>query len=247
MRKLPRVLVVEDEPAIAELIAVNLRHNGFAPTVVFDGQAAQREVDAVLPDVILLDWMLPGESGASLARQWRRQERTKTVPILMLTARSDESDKVQGLDAGADDYITKPFSTQELLARIRAVLRRRAPQIVNDSVQVGPLVLDAATYRVSYDGHELKVGPTEFKLLHYLMKHAERVHTRASLLDKIWGDHVYIEERTVDVHIKRLRESLGEGGALIETVRGAGYRLSVQAMRGKLPAADSAQPAASAT
>ncbi|MDP3519923.1 MAG: phosphate regulon transcriptional regulator PhoB [Hydrogenophaga sp.] len=247
MRKLPRVLVVEDEPAIAELIAVNLRHNGFAPTVVFDGQAAQREVDAVLPDVILLDWMLPGESGASLARQWRRHERTKTVPILMLTARSDESDKVQGLDAGADDYITKPFSTQELLARIRAVLRRRAPQIVNDSVQVGPLVLDAATYRVSYDGHELKVGPTEFKLLHYLMKHAERVHTRASLLDKIWGDHVYIEERTVDVHIKRLRESLGEGGALIETVRGAGYRLSVQAMRAKLPAADSAQPEASAT
>jgi two-component system phosphate regulon response regulator PhoB len=127
MRKLPRVLVVEDEPAIAELIAVNLRHNGFAPTVVFDGAAAQREVDAVLPDVILLDWMLPGESGASLARQWRKHERTKTVPILMLSARSDESDKVQGLDAGADDYITKPFSTQELLARIRAVLRRRAP------------------------------------------------------------------------------------------------------------------------
>ena len=246
MRKLPRVLVVEDEPAIAELIAVNLRHNGFAPTVVFDGQAAQREVDAVLPDVILLDWMLPGESGASLARQWRRHERTKTVPILMLTARSDESDKVQGLDAGADDYITKPFSTQELLARIRAVLRRRAPQIVNDSVQVGPLVLDAATYRVSYDGHELKVGPTEFKLLHYLMKHAERVHTRASLLDKIWGDHVYIEERTVDVHIKRLRESLGEGGALIETVRGAGYRLSVQAVRAKA-ATDSAHPATSAS
>jgi two-component system phosphate regulon response regulator PhoB len=233
MRKLPRVLVVEDEPAIAELIAVNLRHNGFAPTVVFDGQAAQREVDAVLPDVILLDWMLPGESGASLARQWRRQERTKTVPILMLTARSDESDKVQGLDAGADDYITKPFSTQELLARIRAVLRRRAPQIVNDSVQVGPLLLDAATYRVSYDGQELKVGPTEFKLLHYLMKHAERVHTRAGLLDKIWGDHVFIEERTVDVHIKRLRESLGEGGVMIETVRGAGYRLSAQAVRAK--------------
>lgn len=233
MRKLPRVLVVEDEPAIAELIAVNLRHNGFAPTIAFDGPSAQREVDAVLPDVILLDWMLPGESGASLARQWRKQERTKTVPILMLTARSDESDKVQGLDAGADDYITKPFSTQELLARIRAVLRRRAPQIVNDSVQVGPLLLDAATYRVSYDGQELKVGPTEFKLLHYLMKHAERVHTRASLLDKIWGDHVFIEERTVDVHIKRLRESLGEGGAMIETVRGAGYRLSAQAARAK--------------
>jgi two-component system phosphate regulon response regulator PhoB len=229
MRKLPRVLVVEDEPAIAELIAVNLRHNGFAPTVVFDGVAAQREVDAVLPDVILLDWMLPGESGASLARGWRRNERTKGIPILMLTARSDESDKVQGLDAGADDYVTKPFSTQELLARIRAVLRRRAPEIVNDSVQVGALQLDAATYRVTHEGRELKVGPTEFKLLHYLMKHAERVHTRASLLDKIWGDHVFIEERTVDVHIKRLRESLGAAGGMIETVRGAGYRLTAQA------------------
>ncbi len=230
MRKLPRVLVVEDEPSIAELIAVNLRHNGFAPTIVFDGAGAQREIDAVLPDLILLDWMLPGESGAVLARQWRKHERTKGVPIIMITARSDENDKVQGLDAGADDYITKPFSTQELLARIRAVLRRRAPEVVNDSVQVGDLSLDAATYRVSFRGQELKVGPTEFKLLHYLMKHAERVHTRATLLDKIWGDHVFIEERTVDVHIKRLRESLGDAAALIETVRGAGYRLSVQAM-----------------
>jgi two-component system, OmpR family, phosphate regulon response regulator PhoB len=235
MKKLPRVLVVEDEPSIAELIAVNLRHNGFAPTVVFDGAAAQREVDAVLPDVILLDWMLPGESGASLARQWRRNERTKTVPILMLTARSDESDKVQGLDAGADDYITKPFSTQELLARIRAVLRRRAPEIVNDSVQVGDLALDAATYRVSFGGDELKLGPTEFKLLHYLMKHAERVHTRGTLLDKIWGDHVFIEERTVDVHVKRLRESLGEAAGMVETVRGAGYRLTAQGSSGKPP------------
>ena len=137
MRKLPRVLVVEDEPSIAELIAVNLRHNGFSPIVVFDGAAAQREVDAVLPDLILLDWMLPGESGATLARQWRKSDRTKSVPIIMLTARSDESDKVQGLDAGADDYITKPFSTQELLARIRALLRRRTPEIVKDSVQLG--------------------------------------------------------------------------------------------------------------
>jgi len=230
MRKLPRVLVVEDEPSIAELIAVNLRHNGFAPTIVFDGAAAQREIDAVLPDLILLDWMLPGESGAVLARQWRKHERTKGVPIIMITARSDEGDKVQGLDAGADDYVTKPFSTQELLARIRAVLRRRAPEVVSDSVQVGDLSLDAATYRVTFRGQELKVGPTEFKLLHYLMKHAERVHTRATLLDKIWGDHVFIEERTVDVHIKRLRESLGEAAALIETVRGAGYRLSVQAL-----------------
>lgn len=228
MRKLPRVLVVEDEPAIAELIAVNLRHNGFAPTVVFDGAAAQREVDAVLPDVILLDWMLPGESGVQLARRWRQHERSKTVPIILLTARTEENDKVQGLDAGADDYVTKPFSTQELLARIRAVLRRRAPEVVNDSVQVGDLTLDAATYRVTHSGREIKVGPTEFKLLHFFMKHPERVHTRGSLLDRIWGDHVFIEERTVDVHVKRLRESLGQAGAMIETVRGAGYRITAQ-------------------
>jgi two-component system phosphate regulon response regulator PhoB len=228
MRKLPRVLVVEDEPGIAELIAVNLRHNGFAPTVVFDGAAAQREIDSVLPDVILLDWMLPGESGVSLAKRWRQHERTKGVPIILLTARTEESDKVQGLDAGADDYITKPFSTQEMLARIRAVLRRRAPEIVNDTVQLGELLLDAATYRVSLAGRELKVGPTEFKLLHYLMKHPERVHTRGTLLDRIWGDHVFIEERTVDVHVKRLRESLGEAGVMIETIRGAGYRVTAQ-------------------
>ncbi len=228
MRKLPRVLVVEDEPSIAELIAVNLRHNGFAPTVVYDGAAAQREVDAVLPDLILLDWMLPGESGASLARQWRKNDRTKTVPIIMLTARSDESDKIQGLDAGADDYITKPFSTQEMLARIRSLMRRRAPETIKDSVQVGELTLDAGTYRVSFRTQELKIGPTEFKLLHYLMKHAERVHSRSTLLDKVWGDHVFIEERTVDVHVKRLRESLGDASCMVETVRGAGYRLTVQ-------------------
>jgi two-component system phosphate regulon response regulator PhoB len=228
MRKLPRVLVVEDEPSIAELIAVNLRHNGFAPTVVYDGSAAQREVDAVLPDLILLDWMLPGESGASLARQWRKNDRTKSVPIIMLTARSDESDKIQGLDAGADDYITKPFSTQEMLARIRALMRRRAPETIKDSVQVGELILDASTYRVSFQSHELKIGPTEFKLLHYLMKHAERVHSRSTLLDKVWGDHVFIEERTVDVHVKRLRESLGDASCMVETVRGAGYRLTIQ-------------------
>ena len=228
MRKLPRVLVVEDEPSIAELIAVNLRHNGFSPTVVYDGAAAQREVDAVLPDLILLDWMLPGESGASLARQWRKNDRTKTVPIIMLTARSDESDKIQGLDAGADDYITKPFSTQEMLARIRSLMRRRAPETIKDSVQVGELTLDAGTYRVSFRSQELKIGPTEFKLLHYLMKHAERVHSRSTLLDKVWGDHVFIEERTVDVHVKRLRESLGDASCMVETVRGAGYRLTVQ-------------------
>jgi two-component system phosphate regulon response regulator PhoB len=158
----------------------------------------------------------------------------------MLTARSDETDKVQGLDAGADDYITKPFSTQELLARIRAVLRRRTPEIGTEAVQVGELTLDAATYRVGFRGSELKVGPTEFKLLHYLMKHVERVHTRGTLLDKVWGDHVFIEERTVDVHVKRLRESLGEAAAMVETVRGAGYRLTALNSTGR--AAQDANP-----
>lgn len=227
---MPMVLIVEDEPAIAELIAVNLRHNGFQPVWAEDGVSAQRELDAVLPDVILLDWMLPGASGLSLARKWRADSRTKGVPILMLTARGDEPDKVAGLDAGADDYITKPFSTQELLARIRAVLRRRAPEQVQDKVSMGELMLDAAAHRVSWQGDLLKIGPTEFKLLNYLMKHPERVHSRAQLLDKVWGDHVFIEERTVDVHVKRLRESLGVAGALIETVRGAGYRFSAQAL-----------------
>jgi len=230
MKKLPLVLIVEDEPAIAELIAVNLRHNGFQPIWAEDGVSAQRELDAVLPDVILLDWMLPGTSGLALARKWRADARTKPVPILMLTARGDEPDKVAGLDAGADDYITKPFSTQELLARIRAVLRRRAPEQLQDQVSAGALVLDAAAHRVSYNSEPLKLGPTEFKLLHYFMKHPERVHSRSQLLDKVWGDHVFIEERTVDVHVKRLREALGEASSLVETVRGAGYRLSIPAV-----------------
>lgn len=231
MKNQPGVLIVEDEPAIAELIAVNLRHNGFRPTWAMDSATAQRELDAVLPDVVLLDWMLPGESGLVLAKRWRGNPRTKDVPIIMLTARGDEMDRVAGLDAGADDYISKPFSTKELLARVRAVLRRRAPEQVGGVVAVGPLILDSATYRVSFDEKLLKLGPTEFKLLHYLMTHAERVHSRAQLLDKVWGDHVFIEERTVDVHVKRLREALGStAGQMIETVRGAGYRLTAQSL-----------------
>lgn len=226
MRSLPRILIVEDESSIAELISVNLRHNGFQPVWAMDAESAQRELDEILPDVILLDWMLPGESGLTLARRWRSAARTRTVPILMLTARGDESDRVAGLDAGADDYIVKPFSPRELLARIRAVLRRRVPESVGGLVKIAELQLDADTYRVSWRDKPLKVGPTEFKLLQYLMRHPERVHTRGMLLDKVWGDHVYIEERTVDVHVKRLRESLGEAGTMIETVRGAGYRLT---------------------
>lgn len=226
--KMARVLVVEDESAIAELIAVNLRHHGMLAVLAPDGDAAQKEIDEVLPDVILLDWMLPGHSGLVLARRWRADPRTKTIPILMLTARGDEPDKVAGLDAGADDYITKPFSTQELLARIRAVLRRRAPEQASDVVKVGVLQLDGSTHRVSYQDQSIKLGPTEFKLLNYLMHHAERVHSRSQLLDRVWGDHVFIEERTVDVHVKRLREALGEAGSMVETVRGVGYRITAK-------------------
>ena len=224
--KIARVLVVEDEAAIAELIAINLRHQGMLPVLASDGEVAQRQIDEALPDVILLDWMLPGQSGIELARRWRKDPRTKTVPILMLTARGDEPDKIAGLDAGADDYITKPFSTQELLARIRAVLRRRAPEQASDVVTIGNLQLDGATHRVTYKDQALRLGPTEFKLLNYLMHHPERVHSRSHLLDRVWGDHVFIEERTVDVHVKRLREALGEAGVMVETVRGVGYRIT---------------------
>ena len=245
MKNMPRVLIVEDEPAIAELLAVNLRHSGFQPTWAMDSVTAQCELDAVLPDVILLDWMLPGESGLSLARKWRADPRTKAVPIIMLTARGDEHDRVSGLDAGADDYITKPFSTKEMLARIRAVLRRRAPEQAGGAVQIGELLLDASTHRVSYEGQPLKMGPTEFKLLHYLMQHAERVHSRSQLLDRVWGDHVFIEERTVDVHVKRLREALGAAGTMVETVRGAGYRITSQPVVAVAPSVQrAAQPSA---
>jgi two-component system phosphate regulon response regulator PhoB len=226
--KVARVLVVEDESAIAELISINLRHNGMLPMLASDGIEAQKHIDEVLPDVILLDWMLPGQSGLELARRWRADARTKTTPILMLTARGDEPDKIAGLDAGADDYITKPFSTQELLARIRAVLRRRAPEQASDVVSIGALKLDGSTHRVSFNEQGIKLGPTEFKLLNYLMHHAERVHSRSQLLDRVWGDHVFIEERTVDVHVKRLREALGEAGSMVETVRGVGYRITHQ-------------------
>lgn len=236
MRTMPAVLVVEDEPAIAELIAVNLRHNGFRPTWAMDSASAQREIEASLPDLILLDWMLPGESGLSLAKRWRANERTKGVPLIMLTARGDEADRVAGLDAGADDYIAKPFSTKELLARVRAVLRRRAPEQDGEAIVIAGLSLDSATHRVSFAEQALKLGPTEFKLLHYFMGHAERVHSRSQLLDKVWGDHVYIEERTVDVHVKRLREALGAAGVMVETVRGAGYRLTAKPTA-QLPAA----------
>ena len=226
------VLVVEDESAIAELIAINLRHAGHDVTVAATAEQAQHAVSGALPDLVLLDWMLPGDSGLALAKRWRADPRTRELPIIMLTARAEEGDKIVGLDAGADDYLTKPFSTKELLARIRAVLRRKAPNALDEMVEVAGLRLDPATRRLAgrHDGdwRELKIGPTEFRLLHFLMTHPERVHSRAQLLDRVWGDHVFIEERTVDVHIKRLREALAPAGAaaLIETVRGVGYRLA---------------------
>ena len=231
-----RVLVVEDEPAIAELIAMNLRHAGHAVTLAVDAEEAQAAVDGVLPDLVLLDWMLPGQSGLSLAKRWRTQARTRELPVIMLTARVEESDKIAGLDAGADDYLTKPFSTHELMARIRAVLRRKLPESLDTAVTVGSLTLDPATRRTTSEAHEVKLGPTEFRLLHFFMAHPERVHSRAQLLDRVWGDHVFIEERTVDVHVKRLREALTpvQCAHMIETVRGAGYRLTqqVQAVSG---------------
>jgi two-component system, OmpR family, phosphate regulon response regulator PhoB len=225
-----RVLVVEDEAAIAELIALNLRHAGFEVTVAHDGDSAQAEVDKVLPDLVLLDWMLPGASGLTLAKRWRGAQRTKDLPVIMLTARAEETDKVAGLDAGADDYLTKPFSTQELMARVRAVLRRKAPQALDSAVEINGLRLDPGTRRVSCLEQDVKIGPTEFKLLHFFMTHPERVHSRAQLLDRVWGDHVFIEERTVDVHVKRLREALApvQRAQMIETVRGAGYRFTQQ-------------------
>jgi len=227
-----RVLVVEDESAIAELVAINLRHAGFTVVIATSAEEAQREVDRALPSLVLLDWMLPGQSGIALARRWRADARTRDLPVIMLTARAEEADMVTGLDAGADDYLTKPFSPKELLARIRAVLRRRAPQALEDAVLIAGLTLDPATRRVTkvVDGKlcEVKIGPTEFRLLHFLMTHPERVHSRAQLLDHVWGDHVFIEERTVDVHVKRLREALTvvNSAGLVETVRGAGYRLT---------------------
>ncbi len=228
------VLVVEDESAIAELISINLRHSGFEVTIAANADQAQVVVDRVLPDLVLLDWMLPGQSGLQLAKRWRADARTRELPIIMLTARMEEADKINGLDAGADDYLTKPFSTKELLARIRAVLRRKAPEALDTAVEVAGLRLDPATRRVTRrvadEQREVKVGPTEFRLLHFLMTHPERVHSRAQLLDRVWGDHVFIEERTVDVHVKRLREALApvHCSALIETVRGAGYRMTQQ-------------------
>ncbi len=225
------LLIVEDEPAIAEMLSLALRHAGFTVRIAADASSAQAEVNRELPALVVLDWMMSGESGVSLCRRWRVSERTRLLPIIMLTARADEDDEVQGLETGADDYMTKPISPKALIARVRALLRRQSPQALEDPVCIGNLELDPAKHRVvamaeGLPPREIRLGPTEFRLLHFLMKHPERVHSRSQLLDRVWGDHVFIEERTVDVHIKRLRESLALGNcaAMIETVRGAGYR-----------------------
>jgi len=224
------ILLVEDEPAIQELIAANLGRAGHHVVRAADAESARGIVRSALPDLVLLDWMLPGMSGIEFARRLRADERTRAIPIIMLTARGEEEDAVAGLETGADDYITKPFSPRELVARIKAVLRRRTPQATEDVVAIGALRLDPATHRVTADEAVVSLGPTEFRLLHFLMTHPERVHSRAQLLDQVWGDHVFVEERTVDVHVRRLRAALEPSGLdqLIQTVRGSGYRLSAQ-------------------
>ena len=221
------VLVVEDEPQIQELVAVNLEHSGHKVLRAASAEEAEASIRKALPDVLVLDWMLPGESGLAFARRLRADERTRDLPILMLTARAMEQDKISGLEAGADDYLTKPFSPKELAARIKAVLRRRAPQLSGDAVEVEGLRLDPAARRVTTKEGKIELSPSEFRLLHFLMTHPGRIYSRAQLLDQVWGDHVFIEERTVDVHVKRLRESLSGVNCqhMIETVRGAGYRM----------------------
>ncbi|MEO8739968.1 MAG: phosphate regulon transcriptional regulator PhoB [Casimicrobiaceae bacterium] len=222
------ILVVEDEPAIAELLRVSLEDAGFAVHAVGDAESAQIRIRAALPDLVLLDWMLPGQSGLAFARSLRAEARTRELPIIMVTARSDEADRVAGLEVWVDDYVTKPFSPRELKARIKSVLRRRAPEAAQETLAVGTLKLDPVAHRVTAAGMPLALGPTEFRLLKFLMARPERVHTRTQLLDQVWGDHVYIEERTVDVHIRRLRIALepAKHEGMVETVRGSGYRLS---------------------
>ena len=222
------ILLVEDEPAILELLAINITQCGYRAIRAHDATGAMAHISCTLPDLILLDWMLPGVSGVELARRLRADVRTHDIPIIMLTARADERDKVLGLESGADDYITKPFSPRELKARIRAVLRRRTPQASDETVSAGGLELSPATHRVSANSVMVDLGPTEFRLLHFFMTHAGRVHSRSQLLNQVWGDHVFVEERTVDVHIRRLRQALESSGldGLIQTVRGSGYRFS---------------------
>jgi len=224
-----RILVVEDEASIREMVAFALRKSGMEALHAADARAAQAVIAETVPDLILLDWMLPGMSGLDLARRLRKQELTAEVPIIMLTARGEEMDRVNGLEAGVDDYVVKPFSTRELIARIKAVLRRSQGDDGSGVIEVGGLKIDSAAHRVSVAGEQIAIGPTEYRLLHFFITHPERVYSRAQLLDHVWGGSVYVEERTVDVHIRRLRKTLEPHGldTLVQTVRGTGYRFSV--------------------
>ncbi len=224
-----KILIVEDEPAIQELLVFNVTQAGFGALRAGDAESAWQKISENKPDLILLDWMLPDTSGVAFAKQLRAGTSTRDIPIIMLTARSEERDKVSGLESGADDYITKPFSPRELMARIRAVLRRHVPQTPDETVAAGGLELSLAAHRVMAGGMEIELGPTEFRLLHFFMTHAERVYSRAQLLDQLWGTQAFVEERTVDVHIRRLRAALELAGrdGLVQTVRGSGYRFSV--------------------
>jgi two-component system phosphate regulon response regulator PhoB len=225
------ILVVEDEPAIGELVAFACANQGFEVRRAETAAAARSNVDRQLPDLVILDWMLPDRSGVELLRELRGQDRTRELPVIMLTARGTESDRVSGLDAGADDYVVKPFSPKELMSRVRAVLRRRAPQLSGEPLSYGPIRIDPARHEVTVGEVPIKLGMAEFKLLRFLVGHPERVYSRSQLLDNVWGDHVFIEERTVDVHVLRLRKALTPSGAqnLVQTVRGLGYRLSARA------------------
>lgn len=224
------LLLVEDERAIREMLAYSLQRAGFSVQTAEDVAAARRAIADRTPDLVILDWMLPDVSGIEYARALKRDDATRDIPIIMLTARGEEDDKVRGFEAGADDYMTKPFSPRELIARIGAVLRRTAPGGAAEVVAFDGLVLDLAGHRVTANGTTVPLGPTEYRLLSYFMTHPERVYSRGQLLDRVWGGNVYVEERTVDVHIRRLRKALEESGydALVQTVRGAGYRFSSQ-------------------
>lgn len=225
-----QILIVEDEPAIQELISVNLIRAGHEVLRADDAEAAQSMVHISVPDLVLIDWVLPGMSGIALTQRLRSDARTRNISIILLTARSSEQNKIVGLEAGADDYITKPFSPRELLARIDAVLRRRAPLSSEVVVEVGGLRLDPTTQRVKVAGVDVTLGTIEFRVLHFLMTHPDRVYSRTQLMTHVWGDHLTVDERTVDVHIRRLRMSLksGQMDALIQTVRGSGYRFSAK-------------------
>lgn len=224
------ILVVDDESAIREMLGFILTQEGYNYQAAADAEQAWQRISVSRPDIILLDWMLPGVSGVDLARRLKRESSTRSLPVIMLTARDDEEDKVRGLNVGADDYITKPFSPTELIARIKAVLRRSAPLVSGEAVEVDGLKLDPSSHRLSVGDVPLEMGPTEFRLLHFFITHPERVYSRGQLIDHVWGDNVYVEERTVDVHIRRLRKSLEPSGhdRLIQTVRGVGYRFSIR-------------------